>query len=226
MRIRHEAFRSDINKIFYFNAPSYEPSRATLDSFTHSIQDGILNKGILFAKCVDTATGTIIAGARFALHLPSDPSASTRSEKDVDEDLTTPAPYAESHTEVWDAFFDLFHATKREVMGARKFMTLDTLVTHPEHHRRGAGGMLLDWGLRMADERGLECYLESSVMGRPLYQRYGFVPVKDISLDLRRWGGDEEICWTVSLGCFFLALASSIVADCEETIADVTSRSW
>lgn len=232
MRIRHEAFRSDINKIFYFEAPSHDPSQATLDAFTSSIKDGILNKGIIFAKCVDNETSTIVAGARLTQYLPLDPNRTTRTEQDLDKEYTTPTPYAESNQDVWNAFFDLFHATKREVMGTRSFLKLDTLVTHPDHHRRGAGGMLLDWVVKMADERGLECYLELSIMGRPLYERYGFKPVKDISLDLRNWGGEEEICWTVSL--MFHSLMFSGVTDhlnreielsCSEE-TDVHCRSW
>ncbi|PVI01770.1 acyl-CoA N-acyltransferase [Periconia macrospinosa] len=197
MRIRHGAFKSDINKVFYLNAPQSEPAQSSLDIFTASVIDGIKNKGIIFTKCVDKSTSTIIAGSRWTYHKPSDPTATTRTPQDLDNDYTTPDPYPESNLEVWNAFFDLFHATKREVMGLKRFWKLDTLVTDPAHHRRGAGRLLLEEGLRRVDEEGVECYLESSQVGRPLYEKFGFEPVKDISLDLRRWGGDEEIVWTI-----------------------------
>ncbi|CAI6335512.1 unnamed protein product [Periconia digitata] len=224
MLIRHTAFRHDINKILYANAPQYNPSPSTLSAVTSSIQDGILNKGIIFTKCVETpppttatissssssetSPPTIIAGARWTHYKPSPPSqpctspsplpqTNLRTPADLDKDYTIPDPYPESNTAMWNEFFDLFHSVKRDVMGLRPFFKLDTLVTHPDHHRKGAGKALLEEGLRRVDEEGLECYLESSVMGRPLYERFGFVAVREISLDLTRWGGDEEICWTI-----------------------------
>lgn len=42
------------------------------------------------------------------------------------------------------------------------------------HHRRGAGSLLLKWGCQLADEQGVECYLEASKLGYPLYLREGF----------------------------------------------------
>lgn len=207
VKIRHSAFRADMNKIFYFNAAHHSPSVATCNAFTASIKDGILNKGIIFTKCVDTTTNTIIAGARWTLYKPSSATAALRSPGDLDDEYTTPEMYAESHSEVWNTFFDLFHDVKRDVMGLRPFWKLDTLVTDPEHHRRGAGKLLLEEGLRRVDKDGMEAYLESSQMGKGLYKRFGFEVVREISLDLRRWGGDEEICWTVSI--FFSSSSSS-----------------
>jgi GNAT superfamily N-acetyltransferase len=195
MRIRHAAFVHDVNKIFYFHQP--EPSQATLDSVTQSIRDGIA-KGTLYLKCVDTSNGDIIAGARWRYIGPNDPNATSRTWDEVNAELAIPEMYAESHPEVWRAFYELFNDSKRKHMGARPYWVLDTLVTHPDHHRRGAGGLLLRWGCDKADEAGTETYLEASEMGEPLYRRYGFEPVENIALDLRNWGGPEEIRWTVS----------------------------
>ena len=35
----------------------------------------------------------------------------------------------------------------------------------------------MEWGLRIAQEMGLEVYLDASDIGKPLYQKYGFVEV-------------------------------------------------
>jgi GNAT superfamily N-acetyltransferase len=202
MRIRHAAFVHDVNKIFYFH--QHEPSQATLDSVTQSIRDGIA-KGTFYLKCVDTSNGDIIAGARWRYLGPNDPNATSRTWDEVNAELAIPEMYAESHPEVWCAFYKLFNDSKRKHMGARAYWVLDTLVTHPDHHRRGAGGLLLSWGCDKADKAGKETYLEASEMGEPLYTRYGFEPVEKIALDLRNWGGPEEIRWTVSWrdpGCF------------------------
>ncbi|KAJ4347058.1 uncharacterized protein N0V89_010993 [Didymosphaeria variabile] len=195
MRIRHAAFVHDVNKIFYFN--QHEPSQNTLDSVTQSVRDGIA-KGMLYLKCVDIRNGEIIAGARWRHIHSEDPNATSRTWDEVNAELTIPEMYTESHPEVWRAFYELFNESKRKHMGTKSYWVLDTLVTHPDHHRRGAGGMLLRWGCDKADEAGTEAYLEASEMGEPLYKRYGFEPVENIALDLRNWGGPEEIRWTVS----------------------------
>jgi GNAT superfamily N-acetyltransferase len=194
MRIRHAAFVNDINKIFYFNAPA---SEKTLDRVVQSIRDDI-EKGLIFLKCVDTSTDEMVAGARWTYHRPSEPTATLRTPVQLDEELKIPEPYTESHPEVWNEIFSLLYDNKRAIMGLRPYYSLDSLITHPDHHRRGAGSLLLKWGLEKADDAGVEAYLEASDMGRPLYERWGFEPVKRIALDLRRWGGDEQIEWTVS----------------------------
>jgi len=194
MRIRHAAFVDDMNKIFYSNAPA---SEKTLDRVVQEIRDNI-KKGVMYTKCVDTSTNEIVAGARWTYHRPSDPNATLRTPEEVDEELKVTEPYAEGHPEVWNALFSLLYPNKREIMGLRSYYSLDTLVTHPDHHRRGAGSLLLKEGLDKADELGVEAYLEASLMGRPLYERWGYEPIKDIALDLRRWGGEDVIEWTVS----------------------------
>lgn len=42
--------------------------------------------------------------------------------------------------------------------------------------------MLLNWGLEMADREGLAAYLEATSDGKPLYERHGFVTVREINL--------------------------------------------
>jgi len=66
---------------------------------------------------------------------------------------------------------------------------LHLLITHPAHRRRGAGSMLIDWGLKQADVAGLPTYLEASPMGLPLYERWGFEPRKKTVFELDRYGG-------------------------------------
>ncbi|KAL4932398.1 GNAT family N-acetyltransferase [Aspergillus undulatus] len=54
-------------------------------------------------------------------------------------------------------------------------MILDTLATHPDYQRRGAGSMLLQWGCGLADEDSVALYVDASKAGASLYQRFGFV---------------------------------------------------
>lgn len=194
MRIRHIAFRDDVNKVLYFHG---EPSQKTLDRVVDSIREGMQN-GAIFLKCVDTTTNEIIAVAKWRYIRPANPAAKERTWEEVEQGLTIPEPYDESHPEVWNVLFELFNSKKREHMGTRPYYILDTLVTLSEHHRRGAGSLLLNWGRERADEAGVEMYLEASPMGQPLYARYGFEPLGPLVVDLRRWGGDIELRCMVS----------------------------
>jgi hypothetical protein len=48
--------------------------------------------------------------------------------------------------------------------------------------------MLLKWGIEKADSAGLPAFLESSVMGRPLYERVGFRVKETVTFDLTKYG--------------------------------------
>lgn len=48
--------------------------------------------------------------------------------------------------------------------------------------------MLLEWGLSKADTAGLPAFLESSSMGKPLYERVGFQPKEVVIWDLSKYG--------------------------------------
>ena len=63
------------------------------------------------------------------------------------------------------------------------------LHTDPDFQGRGAGGMLVDWGTRKADELGLPAYLESSAKGHRFYQKYGFKDLEILRVDFSQFGG-------------------------------------
>lgn len=52
---------------------------------------------------------------------------------------------------------------------------IDMLSTHPEHQYRGAGSMLVKWGVDIADSIGLKAFVQGSRLGKHLYESYGFV---------------------------------------------------
>jgi GNAT superfamily N-acetyltransferase len=63
------------------------------------------------------------------------------------------------------------------------------LHTDPAFQGRGAGGMLIEWGTKKADELGLPAYLESSPEGHRVYQRYGFGDLEVLDFDTTKYGG-------------------------------------
>ena len=70
---------------------------------------------------------------------------------------------------------------------------LDICFTTPEHHRRGAGKMLVQWGTGRADELGLKSFVEASFTGRRLYEGCGFEVREAVSLE--RGYGKVEYYW-------------------------------
>jgi hypothetical protein len=197
VHIRHETFRPTVNKILYSRG---EASQKTLDRVTEETRDGILNKGYLFLKCVDTSTGEMIAGARWRCVKPKTEGATERTWEEVEAAFKERLqPYDETDPEMLNALLDLFNEKKKEYLGNRQYYCLDTLVTLAQHERRGAGSMLVRWGCDRADEAGVQAYLEASPVGAPMYARHGFVALPEIELDLRKWSGDEVMKFIVSI---------------------------
>jgi GNAT superfamily N-acetyltransferase len=86
-----------------------------------------------------------------------------------------------------------------ETMGTAPYYFLSLLFTHPDHYRRGVGRLLTRWGTEKADENGLDCYIESSVEGKPLYVREGFVERREIAFSMKEYGDEEDdvLCFMV-----------------------------
>ncbi|KAI7475334.1 hypothetical protein KC357_g4988 [Hortaea werneckii] len=68
-------------------------------------------------------------------------------------------------------------------------VSLDILTIDPKYQRKGIGNALVQWGTRKADELGVEAVVESSVFGKALYEKNGFVFVRDYHMvsDDARW---------------------------------------
>lgn len=66
---------------------------------------------------------------------------------------------------------------------------LDLCAVHPDFQRKGIALELVRWGLEEGKRRGgLESSTEASVMGRHVYRKLGFQPVKEIHYEV-----DEEL---------------------------------
>jgi len=82
------------------------------------------------------------------------------------------------YREGWSRFLQIQNKIHREIMQGKKHVYLSILAIHPDHQRKGAGIAGLQWGTDKADELDLPAYLESSVMGKGLYEKFGFSFVK------------------------------------------------
>ena len=68
-------------------------------------------------------------------------------------------------------------------------LDLNVLLTDPKHQRKGAGRMLVNWGLKIADELKLPAFLDSSPYGHKLYLDSGFEDVDKSVFDSTKYGG-------------------------------------
>ncbi|KAF7954252.1 hypothetical protein EAE96_005381 [Botrytis aclada] len=78
-----------------------------------------------------------------------------------------------------------------EACGGEKWLKLNILVIHPSYQRRGIGTLLLEQGLKLADEKSLQVVLGASPWGIGLYRKYGFVDVHCMDVHLDRYEGGE-----------------------------------
>ncbi|KAH2878153.1 hypothetical protein KXW22_003014, partial [Aspergillus fumigatus] len=68
-----------------------------------------------------------------------------------------------------------------------------------DHQGKGVGKALLDWGVRMADQKQARIYLEATPEGYPLYRKCGWRDVEDIVMDYSVYGGEGEATYAVMI---------------------------
>ena len=166
----------------------------------------------LFAfKAVDDSTGEIVGESRWVIHFEDEVLTKT-VEDEVEERINPPMP--QLRVQPMAEFGRMLAIAKREVLAVPsesgqtaepnasiklpKMVYLHVLAVHPNHQKKGIGRRLLQWGLDEADRLGLISYLESSMDGVRLYQSSGFEKVKDISMNLRPFGGNSDLNLRVS----------------------------
>lgn len=149
--------------------------------FLHSMRNDPTAR---FLKIVDTSSGQIIAGASWNIYVDGN------TEEALDHILARPT-LQRGYRADFEPIYEHLRDNRRRVMGTRPYVYLDLLFTSPKHHRRGAGAMLLKWGVDRADELGIEAYLESSIEGRILYERYGYKVLKAVEFNMADYGRPE-----------------------------------
>ncbi|TVY42180.1 hypothetical protein LOCC1_G003797 [Lachnellula occidentalis] len=117
-----------------------------------------------------------------------------------DPNALTKAPLwpAGADAKAANCFFNLSIDTHERHMRGRKHWYMRNVSTRPEYEGKGAAGQLLRWLIDRADADadGCELYLEASPVGRPIYERLGFVEVDRVVLksEVKREGslGEKE----------------------------------
>ena len=92
------------------------------------------------------------------------PSVSNAMSASSEEKKAETPPFLppELNLKILSALLDPHRVLEQEIMTSRPYLKLNTLATHPEHERKGAGSMLVKWGVDVADKLGVEAFLMSS----------------------------------------------------------------
>ncbi|KAJ5122751.1 hypothetical protein N7526_009688 [Penicillium atrosanguineum] len=75
------------------------------------------------------------------------------------------------------ALFGAFEKNREDFMGDRPHYS-------ESHKGHGAGGLIMQYGCELADKDELECYIDSSPRGKRLYEKFGFVFTRQVSLPM------------------------------------------
>ncbi|KAL8808964.1 MAG: hypothetical protein Q9223_003747 [Gallowayella weberi] len=84
-----------------------------------------------------------------------------------------------------------WYAPRGERMN-KPHVLLNICFVHPDHRRRGVGSLLVDWGVKKADELGLETFIEAAEPGVPLYLSHGFGAMDEFWVDPKVEDPSEE----------------------------------
>ncbi|XXG96046.1 hypothetical protein Hte_002323 [Hypoxylon texense] len=82
-------------------------------------------------------------------------------------------------------FFEPMEKTQSYLLKDRGHVYLEALGTMGAHRKRGYATALVKWGNDLADELGVDCYLDASPEGKPLYERNGYIG-QDVSAVVER----------------------------------------
>ena len=78
-------------------------------------------------------------------------------------------------------------------------LVLNICCVAPDARRQGAGRLLMNWGRSLADQKGLETFIEATIDGVRLYESTGFTQVEPIILDAKLpekfKGEDDKKAW-------------------------------
>ncbi|KAF2266242.1 acyl-CoA N-acyltransferase [Lojkania enalia] len=180
VRIQCEAFQNGMAYKLVPRPITQEWIQKTIDKMIKSFRT---EPDCYFVKVVDTDMGDkFVAGAKWRIN------EKERTEEEIQGMLPKPGKDEEGNPGV-QAFMKYLAEARKEHMGTKPFFLLHLIITDLEHQRRGAASMLINWGFERADKAGLQCYLEATEVGKPVYSKLGFYPVKVKTFDLTQYGG-------------------------------------
>ncbi|PVH81203.1 hypothetical protein DL98DRAFT_559951 [Cadophora sp. DSE1049] len=128
-----------------------------------------------YKKVVDTDSGETVGYSKWGFAF-TDVGEVLRWPCDIPENVEVKLPSTPEGLD--DAFATEFTRKAVEIRGRilreRPQLQLKMLATLPSYQRRGVAAIQLAWATELADEKGLTCWVEGSVVAVPLYRKFGF----------------------------------------------------
>jgi GNAT superfamily N-acetyltransferase len=170
--------------------PSPDPVPESVFEKMVQRQTAAWKENVKWVKVTDDETETIVAGAKWIFYPDSAKPEDKRwpesfgvdavKEMRMEDELVVRGEGAKN---AGKGVEDLEYVSwiMGEFMGRRRDrvqgpgVVLDVCYTHPAWQGKGAGKLLVAWGTQQADDLGLKCFVEASYLGRPLYEKFGFV---------------------------------------------------
>lgn len=164
-----DAFSGNTVGQTFFPRNSPHARQFWLDALNDEIRDH--NAHFLVVTDTSTSPETFIAFAKWNAPVPA---------------TTPPPPLPDNWPEDGDpvlanVFFKKLADMHEEIMGDRPHWYLEIIVTKGQYQGKGAGGMMMKWGVEKAHEDSVECYLDATPEGQPMYEKFGFRNVKTFS---------------------------------------------
>ncbi|KAM0799118.1 acyl-CoA N-acyltransferase [Usnea florida] len=137
-------------------------------------------------KVTDTSTGKIIGQAMWQVYV----------EKPPETPLTEDFWGNDEEKEYGQDLYRAYRVPRRRLIRAATgpVLCLAMLSVDPDHQHRGAGTMMVNWGLELADKIGAEATVEATLEGRHLYEQRGFVMQEYFTLVVsERWANRPKV---------------------------------
>ncbi|KAL7929863.1 acyl-CoA N-acyltransferase [Trichoderma chlorosporum] len=155
----------------------------------------------VYKKVIDTDTGELVSWVKIGFqNTDFDPDRFTPA--DAPEDMVRnrpPVTNAQVDAPSGSDFRSRAARAQSRDLGSRPAIILKLIGTHPKAQRRGAGSLLMAWVTELADREGLPCWVTGSPAAVPLYKKFGFQVMEEITVDIPGTSDGETYTHTCML---------------------------
>ncbi|KAK5944798.1 hypothetical protein PMZ80_001998 [Knufia obscura] len=145
-------------------------SLQTIRAWSAATNFAIDDPNTLCLKVTDTSTGTIAAHGRWI----RPKGEGERGQPGHEEERWGDTFMEACDEKLAGELFGAFDRNREKFMGQERHWYMELLLTHPDYQGKGCASMILRHGLELADREQLPCYIDSSPMGKAVYEKMGW----------------------------------------------------